>query len=60
MLDSLFSYINEHTWAQWAFGLLLVAPPVFISWANGERGLAPVGTILGWWALLIIVAILLL
>lgn len=59
-MESVLSYIDAHTWAQWAFGLLLVVPPAFISWANGERGLAPVGTILGWWALLISVAILLL
>jgi len=60
MLDTLFAYISDHTWAQWAFGLLLVAPPVLISWANGERGLAPVGTFLGWWVLLIGIAIALL
>lgn len=59
-METLLSYIDAHTWAQWVAGLLLVVPPVFISWANGERGLAPVGTILGWWALLIIVAICLL
>jgi hypothetical protein len=57
MLDSLLAYISDHTWAGWAFGLLIVLPPVLISLANGKRGFAPIGTILGWWALLILIGI---
>lgn len=60
MLDSLFAYLDGHAWAQWAFGALVVVPPVLISWSAGERGFGAIGAIVGWWAFLIILALILL
>jgi hypothetical protein len=38
---------------------LLFAPPILISFIQGERGISPIGTMLGWWALVFIVALVL-
>lgn len=56
MLESILSYANDHAWARWAFVLFLFAPPIIISAVNGERGFAPLSTIIGWFALLFILA----
>ncbi|MEW5782778.1 MAG: hypothetical protein ACOY6N_01545 [Pseudomonadota bacterium] len=59
MLESILSYANDHAWAGWTLVGLIFAPPMLISLAQGERGISPIGTMLGWWALLLIVALLL-
>lgn len=59
MAGSILGYINEHTWAQWAFALAVFAPPLLITLARGERGFASLNTIIGWFALLLILALVL-
>ena len=56
MLESILSYANDHAWAGWTLVGLLFAPPMLISLAQGERGISPIGTMLGWWALLLLLA----
>ena len=59
MLESILSYANDHAWAGWMLVGLLFAPPILISFIQGERGISPIGTMLGWWALVFIVALVL-
>lgn len=56
MLESIFSYINDHVWAQWAFVLFIFAPPIIVSATRGERGLASLSTIIAWFAFLFVLA----
>jgi len=57
MIGSILSYINEHTWAQWGFVLFLFVPPMLIALVSGARGFAGLDIIIGWFALLLIIAV---
>ena len=59
MLESFLAYINDHAWAQWAFVAFLFGPPLLASLHPSQRGLASLNTILGWFAFLIMLALLL-
>lgn len=58
MAESIFAYINDHTWAQWAFALFVIAPPMLITLARRKSGLASLDTIIGWFAVLLILALI--
>ena len=60
MLESLFAYLEAHDWARWAFVAVLFAPPLLASLSPRVGFVGSLGNIAGWWALLIIVALLLL
>lgn len=55
MVEAIFAYINEHTWAQWAFAGFLFVPPLLLGW--NRHGLASLDVVLSWFALLILLAL---
>lgn len=58
MLEPFLAYINDRTWAQWAFVLFLFVPPMLMSWGEGARGLASLDIIIGWCAFLLMLLLL--
>ncbi|TSE28877.1 hypothetical protein Tchar_02651 [Tepidimonas charontis] len=58
MLDSILSYANDHAWAGWALTLFLFAPPILMAAAKKASGLQSLDMIIGWLALLLILAVL--
>lgn len=57
MLDPLFAFISAHSWAQWLFVAFLFLPPMVMVLVTGQRGLASLGTVLGWWAFVLMLAL---
>lgn len=58
MLESILSYANDHAWARWALALFVFAPPILMAAARGASGLQSLDIIIGWLALLLILAVL--
>jgi len=59
MLESILAYINDHAWAQTAAAIVLFGTPALLALATGARGLASLNVIIGWFALLIMLGLLL-
>lgn len=59
MLESILAYINDHTWAQTAAAIVLFGTPALLALATGARGLASLNVIIGWFAFLLILALIL-
>lgn len=59
MLESILGYINDHAWAQTAAAIVLFGAPALLALATGARGLASLNVIIGWFALLIMLGLLL-
>ncbi|UBQ06334.1 hypothetical protein LCC91_04375 [Tepidimonas taiwanensis] len=57
MLETLFAFVSAHAWAQWLFVAFLFLPPMVIVLVTGQRGLASLATVLGWWALVLMLAL---
>jgi len=57
MLETLFAFVSAHEWAQWLFVAFLFLPPMVIVLITGQRGWASLDTVLGWCALLLLLAL---
>ncbi|AUM00998.1 hypothetical protein B4966_13180 [Rhodocyclaceae bacterium] len=57
MLEALFAFVSAHEWAQWLFVAFLFLPPMVFALITGQRGLASLSTVLGWWALVLMLAL---
>lgn len=57
VLDAVFAFVSAHEWAAWLFVAFLFLPPMAIVLIAGQRGFASLGTVLGWWALLLLLAL---
>lgn len=58
MLESILSYANDYALARWALALFVFAPPILMAAACGANGLQSLDMIIGWLALLLILAVL--